>query len=383
MVPKEHWAAILILASLMEPDFQTACDEHGFIWVRTLEIDVTRPHPSFPEIEEVDPDTKEVRKIRGDGNTDIQGEVTSRKYGYVMCTMHEIHEAFDTLVVRRTFVCFTSRFPVIFFQKNKLPRTSRHVVVKFDIWSAYRAGAMTYRNSARQWILTTGIPLQSIILVRNHIGHCFDLTTLTTLKWSFMKDTPEESETTIAHMVKGQCVMPSCERWHCVLTTTEKSVRRDLHLYDWEPYQKSWGDEQLSTRHSDIVPIDKALALAEWSGTKTKGVATMSPSHPAGKQPGDPPEQKVWRYNHIGLEYMDQPDPKREGRSRTPHRKGKGKGESKGKGSGKKGKKSGRIISNPDGEEEERLGRKLFPGPATLPDLHAKRNLTKLLCQAL
>ena len=35
MVPKEHWAAILILASIMEPDFQTAGDEHGFIWARS------------------------------------------------------------------------------------------------------------------------------------------------------------------------------------------------------------------------------------------------------------------------------------------------------------------------------------------------------------
>ena len=40
MVPKEHWAAILILAAIMEPDLQTACDEHGFIWARTLENDV-------------------------------------------------------------------------------------------------------------------------------------------------------------------------------------------------------------------------------------------------------------------------------------------------------------------------------------------------------
>ena len=45
MVPKEHWAAILILAAIMEPDFQTACDEHGFIWARTLECDMSRPHP--------------------------------------------------------------------------------------------------------------------------------------------------------------------------------------------------------------------------------------------------------------------------------------------------------------------------------------------------
>ena len=70
--------------------------------------------------------------------------------------MHEVHEAFDTLVVRQggvstdSFICFTSRYPTIFFQKNKRPRISRNVVVKFDTWTAYRAGAMIYRNSANQ-----------------------------------------------------------------------------------------------------------------------------------------------------------------------------------------------------------------------------------------
>ena len=116
MVPKKHWAAIFILASLMDPDLQSACDEHGFIWARSLENDVSRPHPSFTETDEMDPITKEVKKVRGDGNIDIGGEITSRRFGYVVCTMHEIHEAFNTLVARQgnvqtdTFLCFTTRY---------------------------------------------------------------------------------------------------------------------------------------------------------------------------------------------------------------------------------------------------------------------------------
>ena len=172
MVPKEHWASILILAALIEPDLQVACDEHGFVWARTLENDMKRPHPSFPETEYVKATTQEEFKVRGDGNIDIGGEITANPYAYIVCTLHEIHEAFDTLAVRQsgasndTFICFTSRYPVIFFQKNKVPRTSHHVVVKFDTWTAYRAGAMTYRNSANQWILTTGLPLEAVIMVR-------------------------------------------------------------------------------------------------------------------------------------------------------------------------------------------------------------------------
>ena len=125
MVPKEHWAAIFTLAAIMEPDFQAACDEYGNIWVRTYECDVRRPHPSFPEDEVVHPTTREIQKVRGNGNIDVDGETTARPFGYIVCTMHEIHEAFATLVVHHgnissdTFISFTARYPLIFFQKKQ------------------------------------------------------------------------------------------------------------------------------------------------------------------------------------------------------------------------------------------------------------------------
>ena len=127
--------------------------------------DVRRPSPSFPETEVLNPSTNETSRVKGDGNIDFRGDITSYPFGYIVCTLLEIHEAFDTLVVRRgnassdTFVCFTSRYPEIFFQKNKAPRTNKLVVVKFDTWTAFRAGAMAYRNSASQWILTHLHPL--------------------------------------------------------------------------------------------------------------------------------------------------------------------------------------------------------------------------------
>ena len=203
MVPKEHWAAMFILASLMEPELQCACDEHGFIWVRACECDVRRPNPSFPETEVLDPSTKEATHVKGDGNIDVRGEITSYPFGYVVCTLLEIHEAFDTRVVRQgntstdTFVCFTARYPVILFQKNKVPKSTQQVVVKFDTWTAFRAGAMAYRNSANQWMLTTGLPLESIVMVRDHLGNCFDVSTMTTMEWKFLPATNDEPETTI------------------------------------------------------------------------------------------------------------------------------------------------------------------------------------------
>ena len=62
--------------------------------------------------------------------------------------MHEIHEAFDTLNARPggvstdTFICPTSRYPVIFLEEDMVPPSNNMVVVKFDTWTAYRAGAL-------------------------------------------------------------------------------------------------------------------------------------------------------------------------------------------------------------------------------------------------
>ena len=371
MVPKEHWAAMFILASLMEPGFHIACDEHGFIWVRTCVCDIKRPNPSFPETEVEDPVSKETSHVKGDGNIDFRGDITSHPFGYIVCTLLEIHEAFDTLVVRRgtastdTFVCFTSRYPDIFFQKNKVPRTNKLVVVKFDMWTAFRAGAMAYRNSANQWILTTGLPLESIVMVRDHLGNCFDMSTMTMMEWKFLPTTNDEPET-LSDLLQKECVMPTCERWHCVLTEKEKATSTGIHLLDWQPYHKSWGDEYLSMRHADTNPPEKPLTLAEWVGSKVWQVAVISPM-----QPEEPQETVKWWYNPSGLNYLSGQGTRDDDRSRTPLRKGKGRGDPndldpKGKGLGKKGKKPAKIIGSPEGEELERVGRKFFP--ATLPE---------------
>ena len=135
-------------------------------------------------------------------------------------------------------------------------------------------------------------------------------------------------------------------------------------------------------RPSDLVPPERALAQAEWVGTKIKQIAVLPPLHPSCKGDDQVQPLRTWKYNHLGLVFMGSSKPQRdEDRSRTPLRKGKGKGDPKGKGSGKKVKKSGKTIPNPEGEEEERTGRRFFPGPSSLPE--AWKDRKKLLCQVL
>ena len=67
--------------------------------------------------------------------------------------MGSIHSIYDEAVESQKF--FVSG--ALALHLPSYPKTNNHVVVKFDTWAAYRAGAMMYRNSADQWTLTTGL----------------------------------------------------------------------------------------------------------------------------------------------------------------------------------------------------------------------------------
>ena len=148
-------------------------------------------------------------------------------------------------------------------------------MVKFDTWTAFRAGAMTYRISAHQWILTTGLPIESNVMVRDHIGNCFNLSTLTTLEWEFLPVTPDEPEITL-DMVQEQCIMPSCERWHCVLTPKETTTSTGMHLYQ-QDIQRS------------LLQKGRLLWPKIWQ------VAILPPIHESEKRSSESQEPRGWK----------------------------------------------------------------------------------------
>ena len=225
---------------------------------------------------------------------------------------------------------------------------------------------MAYRAGVNQWVLTTGLPLESIVLIRDHVGSYLDPLTLDTMTWKYLLPRAEEP-TVLIDVERGLCVMPTTERWHCTLTDMERDSSPDLHLFDWKPYQKGSGDPYLSLRNTEENPPDKALTLSEWNGMKIWKIATIPPTTGELFGPGN------WMYSQSGLNYLTDSMPYEVDRSRTPARDGKGKGGSKGKGSGKKGKKPAKAVGTQEGEDVERVGKRYFPGPATLPEAWRER----------
>ena len=190
--------------------------------------------------------TGEPVQVNGDGNIDYSGDITSKPFGYVVCTVQETHEAFDTRINRGsiptdTFISFTSRYPEISFQSNHVPKTPGLLIVKFDTWTAFRLGAMAYKTGIDQWVLTTGIPLESIVFIRDHVGSYLDPLTLDTLIWKYLPLRADEP-TLLIDVETGICKMPTTERWHCLMTDAERENSVELHLLDWRPYNKGSGD---------------------------------------------------------------------------------------------------------------------------------------------
>ena len=89
-------------------------------------------------------------------------------------------------------------------------------------------------------------------------------------------------------------------------------------------------------------------------------------------------EPRKWLYSQSGVNYLTDKTEREADRSRTPARDDKTRG-GKGKGSGKKGKKPVKVTGVPEGEEFERVGRKYFPGPATLPEAWREKKPEELV----
>ena len=87
-----NWVHMLIVASLMDVDLQVACDDHGFLWTRTVTNEFERPHPAFPPVLPL------------------------------------------------------NRYPVITFKEHAGPFSDVGLAVDFDTWLTFRAGAMTLHN---------------------------------------------------------------------------------------------------------------------------------------------------------------------------------------------------------------------------------------------
>ena len=112
---------------------------------------------------------------------------------------------------------------------------------------------MAYKTGIDQWVMTTGIPLESIVFVRDHVGSYLDPLTLDTMTWTFLPPMADEPVTPI-DVETGLRKMPTMERWHCLMTNAERENSADLHLLDWRPYVQDSGDLYLSLRRTEQNP---------------------------------------------------------------------------------------------------------------------------------
>ena len=99
-------------------------------------------------------------------------------------------------------------------------------------------------------------------------------------------------------------------------------------------------------------------------GSKIKQIATMTPQHIAEKIP----RPREWRLNQIGAALSGALLNNQKLETDLEHQDAKTRAKvvRKGMGLGRKGKKSGNGAP-PEREEEEKSGKRFFPGPATLP----------------
>ena len=153
-----------------------------------------------------------------------------------------------------------------------------------------------------------------------------------------------------------------------------------LHILDWQPYQKSWGDEYLSMRLIEDNPPEKALTLSEWLGTKVWQIAAIPPIHPS-QGTGDTQEPKKWRYSQSGFNYLSEEGTREDDRSRTPLGQAQVRAKVILKERVLVKRERSRLRSSVLLKErrQRELVEKYFPGPATLPESWREKKPDELI----
>ena len=217
--------------------------------------------------------------------------------------------------------------------------------------------------SANGLIITSGVPIKSVVGALDHHGRILDVLTLPTLEWK-LADAPREQ----FPCSRGICYLPSLEVFHAYRVETEDTgaVQTLLNLPAYEPNKHR---DLRAQRAADASGIHHDMLYCEFKGCSIMVYGKIAkPPIGANRFPGWETMARPARF--------DLTKGKGKGKSTTPPPdKGIGKGKSntpKGKGKGKgKGKKSDRDETQ---SREDKASKPDPKGPNMVPQTWKDRD---------
>ena len=221
------------------------------------------------------------------------------------------------------------RYPNAYPTGEVYPVSDQVLALRIKVQVAQQLGMITLQ-SANGLIITSGVPVKSVVGALDHRGRILNVLTLPTLQWE-VADSPREQ----FPCGRGICYLPSLEVFHAYRVATENTGDKHI-LLNLPVYEPSKNKNLRAQRAPDATGIHYEMLYCEFKGC---GIMVYG-------KIGNPP---IGTNRFPGWEAIARP-------ARFDLNKGKGKGggsggkgksksreKKKGKGKGKgKGKKSDR-----------------------------------------
>ena len=215
MVPVNQLHQILLYAALTDSkaNIQVGIDSSAYIWVRARQF--------HDELHQHHDDKNELIPFHHDGQFYKKCPYITALFSYT-----EVMEAFATQDItayqyesseKENFIMPLDRYPVARPSIEIYPVTDQVLALRIKVQTAQQFGMITLPAKDRL-IITSGVPIKSIVGAMDYQGRNIDIKSLATLEWKILTSPREQSP-----CLRGMCYLPSLEVFHAYRTEEEHS----------------------------------------------------------------------------------------------------------------------------------------------------------------
>ena len=338
MVPLKHMHQILLYAALtdLKTNIQIGVDSSAYMWVRAVQFHGITPLQH-------DKDWKPTL-FHQDGLFYKDKPIITAMFSYA-----EVVEAFaqqDPAVYPQesveNFVFPLDRYPFAYTAPDVCPVGDQVLALRIKVQTAQQFGMIIF-PSPNGLVITSGVPVRSVVGAVNNKGRHLDVQTLKYLEWK-VADAPREQ----FPCTRGKCYLPSLEICHSYRLLTEHADGSP-NITSLPAFDPSKHKDLRAPRAPDATGVNMDMLYCEFKGCTIMvyGKVTRPP---------------IGTNRFPGWDAVARP-----ARSYMEKGKGKGSGKSPGKGKGKgqkKGKGKGNRDETPSRDDKSKSDPK---GPNVVP----------------
>ena len=215
MVPMNQMHQILLYAALTDSkaNLQIGIDASAYIWVRARQF--------HDELHTHHDEKGDLIAFHHDGQF-------YKKCPYItaLFTYTEVMEAFATQDIMayqygssENFIMPLDRYPIArpSIAIEVYPVAVKVLALRIKVQTAHQFGMITLRAKDRL-IITSDVPIKSVVGAMDNKGRTIDIKSLATLEWKVLTSPREQSP-----CLRGMCYLPSLEVFHAHRTAEEHS----------------------------------------------------------------------------------------------------------------------------------------------------------------